>query len=111
MVTIILLCSDAQRKDHSLNGTEETCESQNSAQNSTPKKCEASGCDNSIDYNDTFEVGFKYCSPECRDKEILAVHHLQLRADIKELEKNLQKLPPLVSQSSYPPPGMSLCGY
>ena len=40
---------------------------------------------------------FDYCSPDCRDRHLLDIHHWQLKSDIDELEKNIKLLPPLDS--------------
>lgn len=59
----------------------------------TAVKCKASDCDNCVQ---AVDVIFKYCSPECRDRELLAKHQSQLRSDIEQLEKELQMLSPPV---------------
>ncbi len=61
----------------------------------TPKKCKATGCDKIVQCDLAFEVVFDYCSPECRDKDLLAIHHSQLKSDIEQLENDIRMLPPL----------------
>ncbi len=46
-------------------------------------------------YTDYHGVPFDYCSPECRDKHLLVIHHLQLDADIADRESYLRQLPPI----------------
>ena len=57
----------------------------------TPEKCHLEGCEYPI-YYDGYQF-HTYCSPMCRDKDLLQIHLEQLQLDIDELEKGLKSLP------------------
>ena len=54
----------------------------------------ADGCKEYV-YTKYRGVSFKYCSPECRDKNLLGVHHDQLNTDIEDMELALRQLSPI----------------
>ena len=61
----------------------------------TREKCRLEGCDYPISYD-----GYRfhtYCSPMCRDKDLLQIHLEKLQLDIDELEKRLKSLPPIAA--------------
>ena len=55
--------------------------------------CEAAGCAKPVhyDYNLPKHLpAFKYCSPECRDRDLLPMERRKLKKDLDELKETLQ---------------------
>ncbi len=53
--------------------------------------CKADGCKRQVYFDPTFRE-FEYCSPECRDKNLLQGWQYQLEFDLEELKKELREL-------------------
>ena len=57
-------------------------------------QCQANGCTKPVFYDpelpEELATDFAYCSPRCRDGDLLPVHSAKLTGDLKELKKELQ---------------------
>lgn len=56
------------------------------------RQCMAEGCDMAVFWD--YKTEFQYCSPECRDNDLLVPYSLKLKSDIEGLEKLYSSLPP-----------------
>lgn len=59
-------------------------------------QCQAKGCTNLVHYDPDLPEGlsttFSYCSPRCRDTNLLPTNRAALTKDLKELKEELQKV-------------------
>ena len=63
------------------------------------KECKTSGCHALVFWD--YKTEFIYCSPSCRDNDMLKGSQRKLRQDIEEMEGVISKLPKSTFQGAY----------